>query len=86
MNSPDASPAADTLRIEHVDVVYRTGRHERRVLADLSLTIRRGECYGLVGESGCGKSTAALATIRYLARNGRVSAGRILLNGHDLLA
>ena len=67
-------------------MVYRTGQRERRVLSDLSLTIRRGECYGLVGESGCGKSTAALATIRYLARNGRVSAGRILLNGHDLLA
>ena len=67
-------------------MTYRTGRSERRVLTDLSLTIRRGECYGLVGESGCGKSTAALATIRYLARNGRVSAGRILLNGHDLLA
>ena len=76
----------DALRIEHLDVVYRVGRRERRVLSDLSLAIRRGESYGLVGESGCGKSTAAFAAIRYLARNGRVSGGRILVDGRDLMA
>jgi peptide/nickel transport system ATP-binding protein len=76
----------DALRIEHLDVAYRVGRRERQVLSDLSLTIRRGESYGLVGESGCGKSTAAFAAIRYLARNGRVSGGRILVDGRDLMA
>ncbi len=76
----------DALRIEHLDVAYRVGRGERRVLSDLSLAIRRGESYGLVGESGCGKSTAAFAAIRYLARNGRVSGGRILVDGRDLMA
>lgn len=84
---PDAAgDPAEALRMEHLDVVYRTGRRDRRVLSDLSLAIRRGESYGLVGESGCGKSTAALAAIRYLARNGRVSRGRILLDGQDLMA
>jgi peptide/nickel transport system ATP-binding protein len=73
------------LSIEHLDVVYRVGKRERRVLTDLSLAIRRGESYGLVGESGCGKSTAAFAAIRYLARNGRVSNGRILVDGRDLM-
>jgi peptide/nickel transport system ATP-binding protein len=76
----------DALRIEDLDVVYRVGRRERRVLGGLSLAIRRGESYGLVGESGCGKSTAAFAAIRYLARNGRVSKGRILVDGRDLMA
>ena len=76
----------DALRIEHLDVLYRVGRRERRVLTDLCLTIGRGESYGLVGESGCGKSTAAFAAIRYLARNGRVSRGRILVDGRDLMA
>ncbi|MGO9987175.1 MAG: dipeptide ABC transporter ATP-binding protein [Steroidobacteraceae bacterium] len=76
----------DALRIEHLDVLYRVGRRERRVLTDLCLRIGRGESYGLVGESGCGKSTAAFAAIRYLARNGRVSRGRILVDGRDLLA
>ena len=75
----------DALRIEHLEVVYRVGHRERRVVSDLSLAIRPGESYGLVGESGCGKSTVALAAIRYLARNGRVSAGRILVDGRDLM-
>ena len=51
---------------------------------DVSFAIRRGESYGLVGESGCGKSTVAFAAIRYLARNGRVSGGRIRVDGRDL--
>jgi peptide/nickel transport system ATP-binding protein len=80
-----AAAAVDALRIEHLEVTYRVGRRERRVLTDLSLGIGPGESYGLVGESGCGKSTVALAAIRYLARNGRVSAGRILLDGRDLM-
>ena len=78
--------SADALRFEDVSVTYRGGGRERRVLTDVSLAIRRGESYGLVGESGCGKSTAAFAAIRYLARNGRVSGGRIWVDGRDLMA
>ncbi len=73
------------LQIEQLEVVYRVGARERRVITDLSLSIQPGESYGLVGESGCGKSTVALAAIRYLARNGRVSRGRILVDGRDLM-
>jgi peptide/nickel transport system ATP-binding protein len=80
----NATPA-DALRIEQLDVVYRVGARERRVVTNLSLAIRPGESYGLVGESGCGKSTVALAAIRYLARNGRISNGRILVDGRDLM-
>ena len=79
-------PADAALRFERVSVTYRVGARERRVLTDISLSIRRGESYGLVGESGCGKSTAAFAAIRYLARNGRVSGGRIFVDGRDLMA
>jgi len=51
---------------------------------NVSLHINRGEVLGLVGESGCGKSTAALGIVRYLPRNGRVSAGRISVAGRDV--
>jgi peptide/nickel transport system ATP-binding protein len=75
---------ADALTIVGLTVAYRMRGRERDVLQDVTLRVRRGEAYGLVGESGCGKSTAALAVLRYLPRNGRVKAGRISIGGHDV--
>jgi peptide/nickel transport system ATP-binding protein len=75
----------DALVVENLNVVYEVGGRDRQVIGDLSFRIGRGEAFGLVGESGCGKSTAALAAIRYLARNGRVNRGRILIDGRDLM-
>ncbi len=51
----------------------------------LSLAIERGETFALVGESGCGKSMTALALMRLLPENGQVVAGRVDLDGQDLL-
>jgi peptide/nickel transport system ATP-binding protein len=73
------------LSLRDVDVVYRVRGIDRPVLRGVSLEIGRGESYGLVGESGCGKSTAALTIVRYLARNGRVSGGSISVAGRDVL-
>ena len=81
-----ASAPADTLTVDGLDVAYRVRGRDRQVLRAVSFRIGRGESYGLVGESGCGKSTAALSVVRYLPRNGRVRAGRILVDGRDLLA
>jgi peptide/nickel transport system ATP-binding protein len=78
------SEQSDALTIVGLTVAYRTRGREREVLQDVSFRIRRGESYGLVGESGCGKSTVAMATLRYLARNGRVKAGRISIAGKDV--
>ncbi|SDV49393.1 ABC transporter ATP-binding protein [Chitinasiproducens palmae] len=54
------------------------------VVRDVSLQLRPGESYGLVGESGCGKSTIALAIAGYLPRGGAVSAGEIHVAGKRL--
>ncbi len=78
--------STDALTVEHADVVYQVRRRDQAVLRDVSFRIGRGESFGLVGESGCGKSTMALAIVRYLARNGRVSAGSIAIDGQDVLA
>ncbi len=43
---------------------------DREVVRGISLTVDEGASYGLVGESGCGKSTVAHAIVRYLPRNG----------------
>ena len=51
-----------------------------RALDALSLSIERGETFALVGESGCGKSMTALALMRLLPDNGRVTAGRIAVD------
>lgn len=72
------------LVFEDLCVDYRVKGRQRQVLAGVSLQIARGEAYGLVGESGCGKSTAAFAALRYLPRNGRISGGRVLIDGKDI--
>jgi peptide/nickel transport system ATP-binding protein len=75
------------LQVEGLSVSYlrRRGR-ALRVLSDVSFDILPGEAYGLVGESGCGKTTVAMAVMRYLAPNARVDAGSIMFRGSDLLA
>src|SRR6516164_7107782 len=75
-----------TLQVEHLEVTHRVRGNDRRALRNVSFEIGRRESYGLVGESGSGKSTVALALTRYLPRNGRVSGGRISINGQDPLA
>jgi peptide/nickel transport system ATP-binding protein len=72
-----------TLEVRHLDVAYRVRGKDRPALSDVSFTIGRQESFGLVGESGCGKSTTALAITRYLPRNGRQSGGSVLVNGQD---
>jgi peptide/nickel transport system ATP-binding protein len=78
--------SAPALELEDLEVAYRVRGVWRRVLRGVTLQVARGESYGLVGESGCGKSTAAFAALRYLPRNGRVSSGEIRVAGEDLLA
>jgi len=51
----------------------------------VSFTVERGEVLGLVGESGCGKSVTSLSIMRLVPPPGRIAAGRILLDGEDLL-
>ena len=77
LESPAAIEAANALELRDLDVVYRVRGRDRQVLRGVSLSVRRGEAYGLVGESGCGKSTAALAVVQYLPRNGRVRVGSL---------
>jgi peptide/nickel transport system ATP-binding protein len=57
-----------------------------KAIDGLTLSIRRGETFALVGESGCGKSMTALALMRLLPENGRVTDGDVRLDGDDLLA
>jgi peptide/nickel transport system ATP-binding protein len=83
---PAAVGAANALELRDLDVVYRVRGRDRQVLRGITLSVGRGEAYGLVCESGCGKSTAALAIVQYLPRNGRVRNGQILIDDRDVLS
>ncbi len=72
------------LRIENLRVHYRVTAGYLKAVDGVSLEVRPGEAIGLVGESGCGKSTVAKAILRLLPEDARVD-GRILLDGDDVL-
>ena len=80
---PEPSPQP-ALEVENLDVSYIVRGVPRAVLRSVSFTVAPGEAYGLVGESGCGKSTTAYAALRYLPRNGVITGGRALIDGTDV--
>ena len=80
----DASPNSPLLEIRDLNISYWTRAGEIPAVIDFSLTVERGESVGLVGESGCGKSTVALAIMQYMGTNGSIKSGSIKFKGTDL--
>ncbi len=73
------------VRIENLAIAYETRGGDVRAVRDVSFDIHRGESLGLVGESGCGKSTVAFGMVNYLGRNGKIAGGDILFQGQSLV-
>lgn len=85
MESPIKNEAPDVvLEINNLAITYKVRAGDVPAVPDFSLTIHRGESVGLVGESGCGKTTVAMGVMRYLGRNGSVVGGKIILKGRDM--
>jgi len=90
------SPVADARRerprddalldIRDLVVDYITPRGPARAVDGVSFSIRRGEVFGLAGESGCGKSTIAHAIMRLIKPPGVISGGELIFDGQDVLA
>jgi len=74
------------LALEDLRVEYSTRRGVRRAVDGVTLDVLPGEILGLVGESGCGKTTLGRAIIRVLPRNARITGGRMWFEGTDLAA
>lgn len=75
----------NVLEISGLNVEFATGRGTLRALREVDLEIPRGSIVGVVGESGCGKSTMINSIIGLLAQNASVKSGSILFEGSDLL-
>ncbi len=72
------------LEIDRLSISFFTRLREIPAVMDFSVTVQPGEAVGLVGESGCGKSTVALGVMQDLGKNGAVVGGTIKFKGQDL--
>ena len=72
------------LEIDRLSISFFTRLREIPAVMDFSVDVQPGEAVGLVGESGCGKSTVALGVMQDLGVNGRIVGGQIKFKGQDL--
>jgi peptide/nickel transport system ATP-binding protein len=72
------------LECRGLNVSYFTRAGEVPAVVDFNLRLMPGEAHGIVGESGCGKSTVALAIMNYMGKNGAIVGGEILFQGRDM--
>jgi len=82
---PPADIEPPVVEVEHLSLSYATRQGIVPAVRDVSFAIARGETLGLVGESGCGKSTVAFGLVNYLGRNGQITGGDIRFQGQSLL-
>ena len=75
---------SDLLEIENLSVSFDTPQGELEAVRDVSFSLRKGEVFALVGESGCGKSVLCKTIMKLLPSTARISEGSILVNGTDI--
>ncbi|MCB0132532.1 MAG: ABC transporter ATP-binding protein, partial [Caldilineaceae bacterium] len=84
---PERQTNASLLTVNHLSIDYVSrGQPPAHAVVDVNFTLNAGEALGLVGESGCGKTTLMLALMRLLPAAGRIVDGEILIQGRDLLS
>jgi oligopeptide/dipeptide ABC transporter ATP-binding protein len=76
--------SAPVLRVENLRTEFHMRTSTVVAVDGVSFHVDQGECVGIVGESGCGKSTTGFSIMRVLPHNGHVTGGSITLNGRDL--
>ena len=85
MNRADNTNPTGVLEVENLTIAYETRNGDVRAVRDVSFRVCEGETVGLVGESGCGKSTIAFGIVNFLGPNGKILEGQVLFQGHDLV-
>lgn len=74
----------ELLKVENLRMYYNTVRGDVKAVDDVTFTVGKRESLGLAGESGCGKTSAALSIMKLLPSNGRIVDGHIILDGEDI--
>jgi peptide/nickel transport system ATP-binding protein len=85
MNRKDNKNLATVLEVENLQIAYETRKGDVEAVEGASFQVREGETVGLVGESGCGKSTIAFGVVNFLGPNGKIVDGTIRFQGKDLV-
>ena len=78
--------AGPVLQVKDLTMHYQTRQGTVKAVDGLSFELARGEVLGLVGESGCGKTSVAVSLMKLLPDNALIVNGQVLLNGQDLMA
>ncbi|MBL8711000.1 MAG: dipeptide ABC transporter ATP-binding protein [Rhodospirillaceae bacterium] len=84
MTAPEPVAAIPLLEVRNLTIAYRQGSGWSRAVDDVSFTVKAGEVFGLVGESGCGKSTVSLQLLGFRHLSTRVEQGAVLFKGENL--
>ena len=79
-----ASYDGPILECRNLSISYFTRAGEIPAVVDFNMTLNQGDSVGLVGESGCGKSTVAMAIMRYMGSNGGIVGGQVIYKGRDM--
>ncbi len=75
----------NVLKVENLKINFFTRKGIVYAVDDISFTLKKGETLGLVGESGCGKTTTVLGLMKMVPTPGEIIGGRILIGGKDII-
>jgi peptide/nickel transport system ATP-binding protein len=85
MDTADRVEPANVIEIDDLHISYETRKGDVEAIQGVSFTVREGETVGLVGESGCGKSTIAFGIVNFLGPNGKIVDGSIRFQDNELV-
>ena len=73
------------LEVKNLNMSYKTIDGEVEAVKDVSFAVKEGESFGIVGESGCGKTSVAMSLLQLQADNGKITNGEIIFDGKNIV-
>ena len=73
------------LEVKNLNLGFQSEDTFRQALFDVSFSLEKGKMLSVVGESGCGKSMSAMSILNLIPKTARITSGKVLLNGENLL-